>query len=111
MIIAILIQLAGALAVCALVGIFSLAKSQDAWMGWAWLLPVNVVSLIYSCFIVIRYAFRSKAKRLSALPVHCNKPRDDDFISIPNQRRGFVDLRSLGGNEPACSTTNPAADS
>jgi hypothetical protein len=61
MIIAILIQLSGALAVCALVGIFTLAKSRDAWMGWAWFLPVNGVSLIYSLSIIIRYAFRSRA--------------------------------------------------
>jgi hypothetical protein len=61
MIIAILIQLSGALAVCVLVGLFTLAKSPDAWMGWAWLIPVNLVSLIYSLSIIIRYAFRSRA--------------------------------------------------
>jgi hypothetical protein len=61
MFIAILIQLSGALAICVLVGIFTLAKSQDAWMGWGWLVPVNLVSLIYSLSIIIRYAFRPRA--------------------------------------------------
>jgi hypothetical protein len=63
MIIAILIQLSGTLVVCLLVGLFTLAKSQDAWMGWGWLLPLNLMSLIYSLSIIIRYAFRSSAKR------------------------------------------------
>ena len=60
MIIAVLIQLSGALAVSVLVGFLTFFKIQDAWIGWVWLIPVNFVSFIYSLSVFVR-SFMSKS--------------------------------------------------